>query len=140
MAREESKEIVWNALTQALKSDRSRTKILKISELGLAEMTRKRVRESLVQTLCDPCSYCGGKGYTKSPLTVCYDIIRDIQRLAGSQPDKKTVHVEVHPVIYDQMFEEEGRYIEDIEMAYLVEISFKVNPKLHQEKFNISIA
>jgi len=139
MAREESKEIVWNALTQALKSDRSRTKILKISELGLAEMTRKRVRESLVQTLCDPCSYCGGKGHTKSPLTICYDIIRDIQRLAGSQPGKKIVHVEVHPLIYDQMFEEEGRYIEEVEMAYQVEISFKVNPKLHQENFNISL-
>ncbi|UCD11191.1 MAG: ribonuclease E/G, partial [Nitrospinaceae bacterium] len=140
MAREESKEIVWNALTQALKSDRSRTKILKISELGLAEMTRKRVRESLVQTLCDPCSYCSGKGYTKSPLTICYDIIRDIQRLAGNQPNKKAVHVEVHPVIYDQMFEEEGRYIEEIEIAYQVEITFKVNPKLHQEKFNIDLS
>ena len=57
MSKEESKEIVWNALNQALKGDRSRTKILKISELGLAEMTRKRVRESLVQTLCDPCFY-----------------------------------------------------------------------------------
>ncbi|GIS83877.1 MAG: hypothetical protein CM1200mP16_01770 [Nitrospina sp.] len=47
MANEESKEIVSNALKQALKSDRSRTRILKISELGLVEMTRKRVRESL---------------------------------------------------------------------------------------------
>ena len=65
MANEESKEIVSNALKQALKSDRSRTRILKISELGLVEMTRKRVRESLIQTLCDPCDYCEGKGYIK---------------------------------------------------------------------------
>ena len=54
MVKEESKEMVSNALKQALKGDRSRTRILKISELGLVEMTRKRVRESLAQTLCDP--------------------------------------------------------------------------------------
>ncbi|GJL79503.1 MAG: ribonuclease G [Nitrospinaceae bacterium] len=138
MAKEESKEIVWNALTQALKGDRSRTRILKISELGLAEMTRKRVRESLVQTLCDPCFYCGGKGTIKSPTTVCYEIIREIQKLASHNSGPKAIQVEVHPAIYDLMFQEESSFIEETEEQYKIEIIFQVNPKMHQEKYKIA--
>ncbi len=139
MAREESKEIVWNALSQALKGDRSRTKILKISELGLAEMTRKRVRESLVQTLCDPCSYCEGKGYIKSTVTVCYEIIREIQRLVANDPNPKTIKVEVHPAIHDLMYEEETSFVEEVEEKYDIKLVFEINPKRHQENYHIEV-
>ncbi|MEE9258369.1 MAG: Rne/Rng family ribonuclease [Nitrospinaceae bacterium] len=140
MAREESKENVWHALNQALKNDRSRTKILKISELGLVEMTRKRVRESLVQTLCDPCSYCHGNGYIQSPTSISYEIIREIQRLASkSHLITKSFHIEVHPSIYDLLFEEESSFLEELEKQSNIEINFHVNAKLHQEKYSIKM-
>ena len=137
MANEESKEIVSNALKQALKSDRSRTRILKISELGLVEMTRKRVRESLVQTLCDPCDYCEGKGYIKSPSTVCYEIIREIQRRGTDNITSKKLEIKVHPIIYDMLFEEDSGLLEEMEKQNNLEITFNVYPKLHREKYYI---
>ncbi|MEC7641412.1 MAG: Rne/Rng family ribonuclease, partial [Nitrospinota bacterium] len=139
MMREESKEIIWNALTQALKSDRYRTKILKISEIGLVEMTRKRVRGSLTQTLCDPCIYCEGRGTNKSPATVCNEIFRGIQRIAGNNLERKVVSVEVHPSVYDMIFEEESLYFGEMERLYNIEIAVKVNPKLHQEKYHLTM-
>src|SRR3989338_2830401 len=84
MEKNESKEKVFYALEQALKPDRSRTKIMKISEFGLVEMTRKRVRDSLGRTLCQPCTYCEGRGSIKSPTTVCYEIFREIQRIINA--------------------------------------------------------
>jgi len=137
MAKEESKEIVSNALKQALKSDRSRTRILKISELGLVEMTRKRVRESLVQTLCDPCDYCEGKGYIKSPSTICYEIIREIQRRGTDDITNKKLDIKVNPIIYDMLFEEDSGLLEEMEKQNNLEITFNVNPKLHREKYYI---
>lgn len=137
MANEENKEIVSNALKQALKSDRSRTRILKISELGLVEMTRKRVRESLMQTLCDPCDYCDGKGYIKSPSTICYEIIREVQRRGNDNITIKKLEIKVHPIIYDMLFEEESGLLEEIEKQNNLEITFKVNTKLHREKYYI---
>ncbi len=137
MAKEESKEMVSNALKQALKADRSRTRILKISELGLVEMTRKRVRESLSQTLCDPCDYCEGKGYIKGTSTVCYEIIREIQRRGTDNITKKKIDIEVHPTVYDMLFEEESSFLEEIEKQNNIEITFQVNPKLHREKYVI---
>ena len=139
MANEENKEIVSNALKQALKSDRSRTRILKISELGLVEMTRKRVRESLAQTLCDPCDYCDGKGYIKSSTTICYEIIREIQRRGNDNITNKKLEIKVHPIIYDMLFEEESGLLEEVEKQNNLEITFNVNPKLHREKYYIEI-
>ena len=138
MAKEESKEIVWNSLTQELKFDRSRTNILKISELGLVEMTRKRVRGSLSQILSDGCPYCEGKGHIKSPTTVCYEIIRALQRLVTNNLTHKNITIEVPPPVYDLLFEEETSYLDDIERSYNIEVNVKVNPKLHQEKYTIT--
>jgi len=137
MANEESKEIVSNALKQALKSDRSRTRILKISELGLVEMTRKRVRESLIQTLCDPCDYCEGQGYIKSPATVCNEIIREIHRLGTDKITNKKLEIKVPPIIYDMLFEEDSGLLEEIEKQSNLEIDFNIDSKLHREKYQI---
>ena len=137
MSKEENKEIVWASLTQELKSDRSRTNILKISDLGLVEMTRKRVRENLIQTLCDPCPYCDGRGHIKSPTTVCYEIIRALQRIGKDSLNKKTITLEIHPVIYDILVEEESAFLDDLAKKHMVEVNIQVNPKLHQEKYNI---
>ena len=140
MIREESKEAVWNGLTQSLKNDRSRTKILKISELGLVEMTRKRSRESLVQTLCNTCSYCDGKGHNKSPTTICNEIIRSVQRIStNNYLNRKNVTIEMHPFVYDVFFEEETSFLEQAEQEYGLEVKLKENHELHQEKYNISI-
>ncbi len=137
MAKEESKEVVWNALTQELKFDRSRTNILKISELGLVEMTRKRVRESLSQTLCDPCPYCEGKGHIKSPTTICYEIVRTLQRLVTNNLSRKNITIEVPQPVYNLLFEEETSYLDQIEKSHNIEVNVRINLKLHQEKYNI---
>ncbi|MGV7221030.1 MAG: Rne/Rng family ribonuclease [Nitrospinales bacterium] len=137
MSKEESKEVVWASLTQELKSDRSRTNILKISDLGLVEMTRKRVRENLIQTLCDPCPYCEGRGHIKSPTTVCYEIIRALQRIGEDSLSKRSITLEIHPVIYDLLVEEESAFLDDLAKRHMVEVNIQVNPKLHQEKYNI---
>src|SRR5207247_3590545 len=62
MDTDEHRQLVFQALEEALRYDRARTKILQISEFGLVEMTRKRVRASLDQVLGEPCSYCQGTG------------------------------------------------------------------------------
>ena len=140
MLKEENKETVWNVLTQSLKGDRSRTKILKISELGLVEMTRKRTRESLAQTLCNTCSYCDGKGHNKSPTTICNEIIRSVQQLSTRNYLKqKNVKIEVHPCIYDVFFEEESSFLEQAEQEYGLDIKFLANHELHQEKYDIAV-
>ena len=66
MEKKNDREKVFNALREALKRDKSKTNVLKMSELGLIEMTRKRTKENIGRVLCEPCFYCDGKGFLKS--------------------------------------------------------------------------
>ena len=138
MEREESKEKVYASLNQALKSDRSRTNILKISELGLVEMTRKRVRDSLARTLTTTCPYCDGRGVVKSNLTVLYEVYREIRRVAShSSNGEKKIVCEVSPGVAELIFEEESAHLDHMENELGVEIVINQDVKLHQERFEV---
>lgn len=91
MEKEEHREQVFNLFEEALKADKAKTNVLKISELGLVQMTRKRTSESLEHRLMELCPYCDGRGRVKSVETETMDLIRDIKRYAIRYPNKEIV-------------------------------------------------
>ncbi len=134
MARAADREKVYNTLKEALKADKARTNILKISELGIVEMTRKRVRESLVQSLCEPCPYCDGNGLVKGRDTVVMEIYRELQRELPLRKKKATLYVS--PAVAE-MFKAERAIIEDLEKRFDRKIVIKPVERFHQERYEI---
>lgn len=139
MEKESSKEMVYGALEQALKTDRTHTTILKISELGLVEMTRKRVRDSIARTLCEACPYCEARGTIKSARTVCYDIFREITRISAGDLKHK-IFLNVNPSVADLLLDEESDYLEELEKSLKTQIVIKADSGIHQEHFDITAA
>jgi len=80
MESEASRRQVQQALQEALADDRARTKIVGISELGLVQMTRKRTRPGLAETLTRPCPACDGRGRVKAVETVAWEALREVHR------------------------------------------------------------
>jgi ribonuclease G len=138
MEKEAHREKVHAALEEALKLDKSKTNILKISELGLVEMTRKRVRESIGRTLCEPCPYCEGKGYIKSKTTTVYEIFRELQREMHNAPGYRMT-LNVHPDIADLLYDEERPGIEELEERYEKQVTIHARPGFHIEQFGILV-
>jgi ribonuclease G len=136
MEKELHREKVHSALEEALKNDKSKTNILKISELGLVEMTRKRVRESLGRTLCEPCPYCEGKGYVKSRTTMVYEIFRELQVEIRNLPGNRLTLL-VHPDIAALLYDEERGGIEELERRFGKEIAITARSGFHLEQFEI---
>lgn len=137
MAREESKEKVYSTLETALKQDRAKANILKVSELGLVEMTRERVRESLSRTLCEPCSYCEGRGRVKSPVTVSHEVFREIKRVANTMSRSAKVMVNVHPRVADMLLQEERPFLDQLEKELNKHIIIKADYDLHLEQYEV---
>jgi ribonuclease G len=106
MAKAANREKVYNALKAALKEDKARTNILKISELGIVEMTRKRVRESIAQSLCEPCPYCEGNGIVKAKDTVVMEIYRELMGVLPMRRRKAVLYV--NPTIAARLVGEDG--------------------------------
>jgi ribonuclease G len=137
MEKDSSREKVYSSLVESLRNDKHKTHILKFSELGLVEMTRKRIRENLGRTLCEPCNYCEGSGYHKSNGTVCYEIFREIKReISEIKGDR--ILLNVNPIIADALFDEERDGIEALEHRYNKHIIIKVRDDFHIEQFEIN--
>ncbi|MGZ8473617.1 MAG: Rne/Rng family ribonuclease [Candidatus Deferrimicrobiaceae bacterium] len=136
MKNEENREKVYQALIDALRADRSKTTICKISELGLVEMTRKRVRESLVRSLSEECPYCSGEGIIKSKKTICYEIFRSLERQSPLLSGKQ-VSLHVHPALAEEMVGEHRRFIEMLETRFGMKVNISASEKFHIEQFRI---
>ena len=79
MARQENRDKVMADLKEALKADRSPTNVSLLSELGLVEMTRKRVRQGLNQSLSQTCAACGGLGWVRSVASIAHQTLREVE-------------------------------------------------------------
>ena len=138
MEKESHREQVLQAMQEELKKDRVRTNVTSMSELGLVEMTRKRIRPSLVKTLCEPCSYCDGKGYIKRKATIANEIFREIEREVGlSENTKRNLIVHCHAEIVDWIYEVENETLEHLEKRFGHSIAFKIETAYHLEQYEI---
>jgi len=88
MEKAQNRDKVFKSLQEALGRDKAKTNVLRISELGLVEMTRKRVRESIGRMMHSDCIYCDGTGHLQSKQTIAYEILRQMRRVVFDTKDE----------------------------------------------------
>ena len=136
MEDELHREELFNYFREAVKKDKSRINILKLSEFGLVQMTRKRNSENLNQMMCEPCHYCSGEGVLKSRRTICYEIFRKISR-NSARATGATVTLRVHPRIADMLLKEEEPTTKRLEHDTQKRLIIAPAKDLHLEKYEI---
>jgi ribonuclease G len=136
MERKSNQEKVYNLLVEALKKDKAKTNVLPISELGLIQMTRKRVVKSLNRMLCEPCFYCDGEGTLLSQQTICNNIYREVLRLSQDVQGEK-ISLRVHPEIADLLLGEANDIIIALEKHLQQQVVIYPVAEFHIEEFNI---
>ena len=136
MDKAQNRDKVFKALQEALGRDKAKTNVLKISELGLVEMTRKRVRESIGRMLNEPCPYCEGRGTVKSRTTVAYEIFREIRREANAFREPILV-VNCHPEVARLLQGEERDTLRHLMDKHNKTIQVKGQQHYHIEQFDL---
>jgi ribonuclease G len=136
MEKKSNQDKVFNALSNAFAKDRSKTHILPISDMGLTQMTRKRIRKPLSRLMCDPCFYCEGEGQLLSGQTLCYNIYREILRNSGDMMGTGiTLRVNSH--IAELLHGEENHLITSLEHRLNKQITIYPDPRFHLEEFDL---
>ncbi|MCP4020805.1 MAG: Rne/Rng family ribonuclease [Desulfobacteraceae bacterium] len=136
MKKEQHKEKLMARLNEAMKKDKSQTNILPLTELGLVQMTRKRIRRNLTRTLCEPCFYCSGDGMLLSGKSICHKIYRDLISEAGDIMGNRFT-VKVHPEIARLLHGEEKHLISSLENQFSKPIAIYPEPHYHIEEYHI---
>ena len=134
MEAAESRERVYQAFCEELKRDRAKTHVLPISGLGVIEMTRKRVRESLGRRLTEACPYCEGRGRIRSRTTICHDIFREIARQPRGDGQ---VMVMANPEIAAMLAEDESDVLAEVEKKVGAPVVVEARSDFHQEAYRV---
>ena len=140
MAQRKHQNAVYRALRESLKRDKARTNVLPISKLGILEMSRQRVEESILASLFENCPYCGGRGHIRSALTMSVEVQRQIgaamrrSRSAGKVP---RLQILVHPSVRERFKKEDEEVLLALQAKVEGHLGFKAAPTMHQESFAI---
>ncbi|HYJ80926.1 MAG TPA: Rne/Rng family ribonuclease [Longimicrobiaceae bacterium] len=136
METKANRERVLQELRQHLSRDRARTKAFQVSELGLIEMTRQRVRSSLYQSQTQPCPCCTGSGRIFTPDTVVRRIERALRR-AAAETREKSIVVRVHPEVALYLIEEEPGFARSLDKGLGLKVVFRDDPLMAQDDFKL---
>ena len=134
-----NREKVYRALLDTLREDKAKVNVLKISELGLVEMTRKRTRESLTQQLCDPCPTCEGNGYLQSGQTISHKIFRELPK-AARYLSGAALRVRTSLEVATILAVDAADSLERVQQLTQRQVRVEPDPRFHREQFEITSA
>jgi ribonuclease G len=137
MEMEEHREAVFALLEAELERDRSRSRVLNISEFGLVELTRKRSRSDLLTQLAEPCPYCRGSGRVKSTSTVCLDVRREVLEHRRRSPRAGDLLVRAHPDVVAALEGEERAVLDELQGRLGGKVLLRGDAQLHHEQFDL---
>ncbi len=137
MDERRNRQKVMEALQQELSKDKSPSKILQFNEFGLVAITRKRVKQSLERTLCQPCQTCNGTGMTKSVRTICYSIHQEVRKLIPHLQEGEELIIRCHPDVGKAFRDGEREVLTEIEDLTRKIVTIKADPLMHVEQFDI---
>jgi ribonuclease G len=142
MKERRHRNAVYEKMVELMSTDKAKTHILPISQLGIMQMTRQRQQESLSSNLYTDCPYCRGRGMVKSATTMSVELQRKlssvVRRLQARGDGKEySLRVLVHPGILERLRSEDAELLVRMEKLFGVKLAFRADPAYHVENFKI---
>lgn len=130
MEFEKNRRELIKKLKEALKADRAKTTVSEVSELGMIEMTRKRVKHNLIKALSQPCPYCEGSGMVRSVTTRTFDTLRQLESLFCKSKEKSII-LQVHPDVARRLRTENQESLDELAKRFDREITIESVSDFH---------
>lgn len=137
MERYDHRKQLYRAFRDAVKKDRAKTNILHVSDLGLIEMTRQRMRSSLESGVYDTCDYCHGRGAVKSATTMAIQTLRELRKAIGNKSGR-VMNAYVHPKVAERLLTREKKSLQYLERSTKSKVFVFSEPGLHVEDVNLT--
>ena len=137
METKSSREKVLQELRTHLARDRARTRAFAVSELGLIEMTRQRVRPSLLQSQTMACPSCAGTGRVFLPETVVRRLERSLKRAAAAANKDRRLVVRLHPEVALFLLEEEPQFLKTQIKATGIDLEVRDDPMMKLDELKL---
>jgi Ribonuclease G/E len=136
MEVEANRRVVERALRAALKRDRAKSWISRISRFGIIEMTRQRVRPSFERSNHEPCKHCRGTGVVKSARSAGIAILRQV-RSALAARRREGCEIVANPSVVDYLLNDRRGLLVDLENEFQKRVLVKADPAFSPDQYVI---
>jgi ribonuclease G len=133
-----NRDRVLQELRTHLGRDRARTRAFAVSDLGLIEMTRQRVRQSHLQSMTEPCPTCNGTGRVFTPETIVRRLERSVKRMAA-EGKRDSLLVRLHPEVALHLLEQEKDFLKKLEKVAGFPLELRDDPMLRPDEFKLVV-
>ncbi len=138
MKHQRDRQSVSKAMKDRLRRDKAKTQVLPISQLGLMEMTRQRLHESLSESVYDDCPYCNGHGRVKSTESMSVELQRKINTILQKYPESDhDLLIVVHPDVLQRLRTKDEEILIEMQRKHHGRLSFRADPTFHREQVTI---
>lgn len=133
---ERNRKKVYDELRKEFRKDRAKVTVLPMTEIGLVQITRQRIRQSVLHSFSEACPVCGGGGLVQSRSSVINQIERSVKRFKAETREFR-LQVTVHPTIAEAL--QEGRFnmVRKMMVKYRLLISLDTDPKSPSSEFKL---
>jgi ribonuclease G len=129
---------VYKVIKDRLRKDKAKTQVLQISPIGLMEMTRQRLNESLRDSMYEPCPYCQSRGRVKTTMTMSVEIQRRLNTVIQKHRDSiGDIIVIVNSEVLNRFKSEDSKLLGELERSHSGRLIFRSDPTLNRERFTI---
>ncbi len=138
MRHRRDQQAVYKAMKERLKKDKAKTQVLQISPIGLMEMTRQRLSESLRDSMYEPCPYCLGRGRIKTPMTMSVEIQRRLNLAIQKHRDRVgDLIIVVNSDVLNRFRSEDAKLLDELQRTHSGRLIFRSDPTLNRERYAI---
>ena len=136
MESQSNRDRVLHEMRTHLGRDRARTRAFEVSDLGLIEMTRQRVRPSLLQSMTNACSACNGTGRVFRPEVVVGRLERTLRRVAHTDAERQLT-VRLHPDVALFLLEQEPNFLKNLRKTLKLDLDIRDDPIMGLDEFRL---
>ena len=126
MGDERNRKKVYDEMRKELRNDRAKSSVLPLTEFGLMQITRQRIRQSIARTLSETCPVCGGTGLLVSKTTIVHQIERWLERFRSVSKERMLV-LKVHPTMGEMLNKGFISPLRKMELKYFVRIKLELD-------------
>ncbi len=139
MRSRKDQQQVYRMMKDRLKRDKAKTQVLPLSALGLMEMTRQRLQESLSDSMYENCPYCQGRGIIKSTLTMSVELQRALAAAMSQAGEaNRDLIVTVSPPVMERLRTEDEQLLAELQRRHAGRLTFRSDPTMHREHYTIA--
>ncbi|WP_314950642.1 Rne/Rng family ribonuclease [Bradyrhizobium cosmicum] len=129
MDEKRNNRAVERKLSDCLRQDRARIQVGRISHFGLLEMSRQRIRASVLESSTDPCPHCGGTGHVRSVSSVALQLLRGLEEiLMKGATHNLVVRTRTDVALY--VLNHKRGHLRDLENGFKVTLSVIADPSV----------